>query len=87
MNGRPDQMCGFLNGKPLYRVQIPAKDFNRLIELAMEGITDLPDWIDEGQSMQEGRRTIWTTNPGYFDKQKEIRNANTGRDQAGFEQL
>ncbi len=85
--GNPSDLCGFIGDACLYRVSIPIDAYHRLVTLSIEGVEGLPDWIDFGFDSAVGRRKIATTDPSYFDNQKETRNANTGRDQAGFTQL
>lgn len=87
MSEHASEVCGFMGAACLYRISIPVAAWHRLVTLSMEGIEGIPDWIDFGNSDKLGRRTILTTDPSYFDSQKETQNANTRRDKTGFESV
>ena len=60
------QVVGFLSGTPVFRLEIHVDVYQRLVRLSEEGVTEIPDWLDFGQSNQRDRRVIFTADPHWF---------------------
>lgn len=63
------ELCGYMGGSKLYRIEISIQQFQRLIQLSLEGL-HLPNWIEIGASMVAGYRVIATDDPEWFRNNK-----------------